>query len=470
MPYNINEEKSDIQFIVEGNEVYLKISKLPNGSGGSSPYIIKVGDASTPSDTNILSSLRVLKEISDRAISKTDADTASEIITFLKGLKIGGKSLSDIILSTDNISDTDIKDSSILSALKAAGMFLRKDKEDSTEFLLKLLGGIVTTFLKSENFESGQLGNGFGIYKKADGKSYMEVDELLVRVKAIFSELEIRKLSYVGGNIIFSSAGSKIVRVEETSDTYRCYFLADDGTTATTNGFAVGDQARCQTFNIKAGKYTGVANKYYWRLVTAVGDDYIELSKTDCDGTDIPAAGDSIVQMGNRTDSARQNLIEIVVTGDDAPAFIEYAGVNAYSLEGKRKTVLSPKGDEFVAKSFKIQTEDGSVTDLTQHTGYRIEKFTSPMYEFYTEGQTTYKATLSIRIFYNEKDITDTLPSTRFVWSRVSENTAGDPTWNELHESSASSIDITYQDLAGDTAFICQFLDNDKTVISTTNF
>jgi len=470
MPYNINEEKSDIQFIVEGNEVYLKISKLPKGSGGSSPYIIKVGDASTPSDTNILSSLRVLKEISDRAISKTDPDTVSEIITFLKGLKIGDKSLSDIILSTDNISNTDIKDSSILSALKSAGMFLRKDKEDSTEFLVKLLGGILTTALKSDNFESGQLGNGFGIYKKADGKSYLEVDELLVRVKAIFSELEIRKLSYVGGNIIFSSAGSKIVRVEETSDTYRCYFMSDDGTTATTNGFVIGDQVRCQTFNIKAGKYTGVANKYYWRLVTAVGDDYIELSKTDCDGSDIPATGDSIVQMGNRTDTGRQNLIEIVVTGDDAPAFIEYAGVSAYSLEGKRKTVLSPKGDEFVAKSFKIQTEDGSVTDLTQHTGYRVEKFTSPMFEFYTEGQTTYKATLAIRIFYNEKDITDTLPSTRFIWTRVSENTAGDPTWNELHESSASSIDITYQDLAGDTAFICQFLDNDKTVISTTHF
>jgi len=411
-----------------------------------------------------------IDDISRNFLSRVSDDTASGIINFLKGLKIAGKSLSDIILSTDKISDSDITDSSILSALKATDMFLRRDKEDSTEFLVKLLGGILTTALKSDNFESGQLGNGFGIYKKADGKSYMEVDELLVRVKAIFSELEIRRLSYLGGNIIFSSAGSKIVRVEEASDTYRCYFMTDDGTTATTNGFAVGDQVRCQTFNIKAGVYTNVANKYYWRLVTAVGDDYIELSKTDGDGTDIPMADDSIVQMGNRTDTGRQNLIEIVVTGDDAPAFIEYAGVNSYSLEGKRKTVLSPKGDEFVAKSFKIQTEDGSVTDLTQHTGYRVEKFTSPMFEFYTEGQTTYKATLAIRVFYNEKDITDTLPSTRFVWSRVSENTAGDPTWNELHQSSANSVDITYQDLAGDTAFICQFLDNDKAVISTTNF
>ena len=369
------------------------VSIVPNGTNNVD--IVKKLDSTIFTDSNVLSSLRTLLEITSRIItessneafsdekvpsakrlskeisaameslkkiylSKTDVDTASEVITFIKGLKIGGKSLSDIILSTDATDDNDIKDSSILSALKAVGMFLRKDKEDTTEFLVNLLGGIVTNDLKSKDFTSGQSGSGLALYDK-DGKSYLEVDELLVRLKAVFAELEIRKLSYVGGNIILSSAGSKITRVEETSDAYRCYFIADDGTTATTNGFVVGDQARCQTFNIKAGKYTGVANKYYWRLVMAVSDDYIELSKTDCDGTDIPAAGDSIVQMGSRTNIDRQNLIEIVVTGDDAPAFIEYAGVNTYSLEGKRKTILSPKGDEFIAKSFKILVNDGAV-------------------------------------------------------------------------------------------------------------
>jgi len=369
------------------------VSIVPNGTNNVD--IVKKLDSTIFTDSNVLSSLRTLLEITSRIItessneafsdekvpsakrlskeisaameslkkiylSKTDVDTASEVITFIKGLKIGGKSLSDIILSTDATDDNDIKDSSILSALKAVGMFLRKDKEDTTEFLVNLLGGIVTNDLKSKDFTSGQSGSGLALYDK-DGKSYLEVDELLVRLKAVFAELEIRKLSYVGGNIILSSAGSKITRVEETSDAYRCYFIADDGTTATINGFIVGDQARCQTFNIKAGKYTGVANKYYWRLVTAVGNDYIELSKTDCDGTDIPAIGDSLVQMGNRTDTGRQNLIAIVVIGEDAPAFIEYAGVNTYSLEGKRKTVLSPKGDEFVAKSFKILVNDGAV-------------------------------------------------------------------------------------------------------------
>ena len=39
--------------------------------------------------------------------------------------------------------------------------------------------------------------------------------------------------------------------------------------------------------------------KYYWRLVTAVGDDYIDLSKTDCDtGSDLPESGDDICSSG----------------------------------------------------------------------------------------------------------------------------------------------------------------------------
>jgi len=409
------------------------VSIVPNGTNNVD--IVKKLDSTIFTDSNVLSSLRTLLEITSRIItessneafsdekvpsakrlskeisaameslkkiylSKTDVDTASEVITFIKGLKIGGKSLSDIILSTDATGDNDIKDSSILSALKAVGMFLRKDKEDTTEFLVNLLGGIVTNDLKSKDFTSGQSGSGLALYNK-DGKSYLEVDELFVRLKAVFAELEIRKLSYVGGNIILSSAGSKITRVEETSNAYRCYFRADDGTTATTNDFVVGDQARCQTFNIKAGKYTGVANKYYWRLVMAVGDDYIELSKTDCDGTDIPAIGDSIVQMGNRTDTGRQNLIEIVVTGDDAPAFIEYADVNTYSLEGKRKTVLSPKGDEFIAKSFKILVNNGAVRIPAE----RGEWIKDTPYSYY--DRVSHKGSLWLCIISEDKTTAD---------------------------------------------------------------
>lgn len=228
--------------------------------------------------------------------------------------------------------------------------FIRKDRPDEAGFLIKFLGGLFSDYIQSMNFSSGALGEGFVI--KVDsktGKSYIEVDELFVRIKAMFSELEIKKLSYAGGNYMFTAAGMKCGTVEEHEDFWRCYLLVDDGETAIENPFKEGDQIRFQDFNIKPGVYENVSNRYYWRLCVGVGEDYIDLSKTDCDAnSDTPQEGDSLVQLGNRTDKKRQNAITLSVYGDDAPSIHQYAGINSYSLAGKEVTVISPQGNKFM--------------------------------------------------------------------------------------------------------------------------
>lgn len=228
--------------------------------------------------------------------------------------------------------------------------FIRKDRPDEAGFLIKFLGGLFSDYIQSMNFFSGALGEGFVI--KVDsktGKSYIEVDELFVRIKAMFSELEIKKLSYAGGNYMFTAAGMKCGTVEEHEDFWRCYLLVDDGETAIENPFKEGDQVRFQDFNIKPGVYENVSNRYYWRLCVGVGEDYIDLSKTDCDAnSDIPQEGDSLVQLGNRTDKKRQNAITLSVYGDDAPSIHQYAGIDSYSLAGKEVTVISPQGNKFM--------------------------------------------------------------------------------------------------------------------------
>lgn len=228
--------------------------------------------------------------------------------------------------------------------------FIRKDRPDEAGFLIKFLGGLFSDYIQSMNFSSGALGEGFVI--KVDsktGKSYIEVDELFVRIKAMFSELEIKKLSYAGGNYMFTAAGMKCGTVEEHEDFWRCYLLVDDGETAIENPFKEGDQVRFQDFNIKPGVYENVSNRYYWRLCVGVGEDYIDLSKTDCDaGSNIPQEGDSLVQLGNRTDKMRQNAITLSVYGDDAPSIHQYAGINSYSMAGKEVTVISPQGNKFM--------------------------------------------------------------------------------------------------------------------------
>lgn len=228
--------------------------------------------------------------------------------------------------------------------------FIRKDRPDEAGFLIKFLGGLFSDYIQSMNFSSYALGEGFVI--KVDsktGKSYIEVDELFVRIKAMFSELEIKKLSYAGGNYMFTAAGMKCGTVEEHEDFWRCYLLVDDGETAIENPFKEGDQVRFQDFNIKPGVYDNVSNRYYWRLCVGIGEDYIDLSKADCDAdSDIPQEGDSLVQLGNRTDKKRQNAITLSVYGDDAPSIHQYAGIDSYSMAGKEVTVISPQGNKFM--------------------------------------------------------------------------------------------------------------------------
>lgn len=271
--------------------------------------------------------------------------------------------------------------------------FIRKDRSDEAGFLIKFLGGLFSDYIQSMNFSSGALGEGFVI--KVDsktGKSYIEVDELFVRIKAMFSGLEIKKLSYAGGNYMFTAAGMKCGKVEEHEDFWRCYLLVDDGETAIENPFKEGDQIRFQDFNIKPGIYENVSNRYYWRLCVGVGEDYIDLSKTDCDAnSDIPQEGDSLVQLGNRTDKKRQNAITLSVYGDDAPSIHQYAGINSYSLAGKEVTVISPQGNKFMG-DFILKTGTNIMTQFKVLEGLIYSEISKVLDEVQAKDNYLYNA------------------------------------------------------------------------------
>lgn len=242
--------------------------------------------------------------------------------------------------------------------------YLRKDTDDETTH------SITVPKLLSENFLSGIDGTGFYLGNKAyDGKdtySHLEIDNLLVRNKAIFEELEIRKLSYVNGNIVLSAAGGTIESVEDQGTSWKCYLKSDDGTTATTNTFQVNDLVRCETFDIKEGVYEGVSNKFYWRQVIEVGEDgnknYIVLDKSNCaSGSDEPEAGDVIVQFGNSDDEQtnRQNIIIISATDEDSPSIKMYSRVISYDLnDAVLNSIISPGQVAFRTNLFRLISGD----------------------------------------------------------------------------------------------------------------
>lgn len=241
----------------------------------------------------------------------------------------------------------------------SAGKSGAKIGEDgAAELLSVLVRGLVTAKgIQSPGFSTGALGTGLCLKMDENGDSYIEVDRMLVRKVAEFIQLVIQEIKHVGGQIVLTPASMKCIRVEDTGSAYRCYFEATDGEKTVENQFVAGDQARAQTFNVKEGMNENVKNTYYWRLVTGVGDNYIDLSKTDCDaGSTVPAAGDEIVQLGNRNDVARQAAIILSAYGNDAPYFKMYRGINSYKLEGKEFVNLSRKDVMIISDNIKLST------------------------------------------------------------------------------------------------------------------
>lgn len=270
--------------------------------------------------------------------------------------------------------------------------FLSKVKTDVAEKLIRFWEGIAFGEQSDNNplgissdgiatlkevvsaaFRSGALGSGFklGDYN-GSGDSYLEVDRLLVRKAAEFVKLVIRELQSVGGEIVLSPAAMKISNVvyfEKFTvlseydgsplryDVYRCYFSQKKGDEEIENQFVMGDLVRCQTFNVKEGVNENVKNRYYWRKVYKVGKDFIDLLADDCDtGSDIPQAGDELVQMGNVFDTARQSVVVLSAYGADAPSLKMYEGVDSYSLENKEVFVLSRKEMFAIADKFRFVT------------------------------------------------------------------------------------------------------------------
>ena len=337
-----------------------------------------------------------------------------------------------MITTTDVTTPTD---RNVLSALRTERDFAHKRKNDRISALWTFSHGHgAKRGVQSQDYdnkvnEDNLFGHGFELVEKTNSQgntvSRLEIDELLVRTKAFFAELEVRKIAYVGGNYLFSSAGSKVYHVEwllsdgsvldkatHTADeayTFRCYMYSDDGTTATMNGFAADDQVMCRTFNIDSGVHTNVSNKYWWRRCVGVGkgkiagsdDDkeyqYVDISKADClENSDYPEAEDVIVQFGNWTDKARQGAIFLMVYGDLAPAILEWENVGA---DGKHFVLpdptiqISPKGNIFYGEFHSVadgsSSSSGSIEDQINALLQQIEEIRAQAdkkFDIYFEG------------------------------------------------------------------------------------
>lgn len=324
-------------------------------------------------------------------VSKQFDDEAQGLITFAKGLI--AKACADLAMGArfgNNAKITELGEA-VFNTIKSPEA--------------------VFNTIKSLDYDNAAE-QGFSVEKEKNGKYHAFLTNLTIWGKAIFHELEVRKLSYSGGNIYLSGAGSKLIRVvpvkQSVSATgvttwvkttegdtecvgWKCYLLADNGTTATMNYWQEGDQVRCQTMGeiTSGGTYNDASNKSYWRTIPDGGvstqNEKIYGTKTetyrDEDGNEqtrevqvelydgqafawivigkhsegfdnsiegdnktieiqgVPSEGDTIVLDGNRhrdeesgkyDKTDRQNVIVLETTGEYAPRIACFANITEY--------------------------------------------------------------------------------------------------------------------------------------------
>ena len=389
---------------------------------------------------SVSDTITFLKEILKATFNELSAKVAHITSLFLGGHELNG--VADINETLETSNDTVV--TPLYLGQFGVKHFLAKDKDDtaagyitflkglrlgkSTKYYIDADGNVTIDLLNSADYDDA-MQSGFGFYKRKDGKYGLNVTDLSVWGKAYFNNLTIRELTYVGGNLVFSPSAGKIFEVREITDAqgevtgWKCYLLADDGTTATTNMWEKYDQVKCETFNIQAGVYEHVSNKYYWRLVTDVSTEnevitdaegnvlydgkkyaWIIISATDKDiGSDTPAAGDTIVLEGNRTNTDRMNFVVKETYGDNAPREIGYTNVHSYTLSNDNLVYeIGPKKVRFYSRYFEVVATDGSPIKTVNNRGNWQSGNTYMYYD-----QVTHNGTLWLCIAPEGEEVTE---------------------------------------------------------------
>ena len=318
---------------------------------------LKAGDLMNFNDTDL--NIEGIISIDQLTIKEEDGKIPTYDITLREDKEVGTiQKIQQQISSLQNgnggtgagLTTTQVKNQ---VATEGSKHFISKINDDTAngtitwEKVQKLVSGLLVGNFNNEN--------GGSWTPDAEGRSHLITDYLEVRMKAIFEELVIKKTSTIGGKEIISPAGGVVAhKVEEVTVTYknvsqkayRCYFLAEQEGDSVNNDFAVNDQVRSESFNVRKGTYHKVGNHFYWRLVIGRNEDpvelegkkyhYIDLSDIDCaTASDVPAKGDVLSQCGNRTDVERQNCLIFSAVDTYSPSIGLYHGINSYSFANR---------------------------------------------------------------------------------------------------------------------------------------
>ena len=399
----LNAMESKIEELIYNGQSYV------NGGGGkgSSVYIIKSYDSTTPTDYNVYSA----KKVEDSFLHKDKEDKALSLISFMRGLLVGNFST-------------------------LSGGSWTPDTEGRSHLITDYLEVRMKAIFEELVIKKTSTIGGKEIISPAGGVAAYKVDEVTVTYKDV------------------------------SQKAYRCYFLAEQDGDKVDNDFAMEDQVRSESFNLNAGKYHKTGNHFFWRLVIGRDEEpvalegkkyhYIDLSETDCaTGSDVPMKGDVLSQCGNRSDPMRQSCLVFSAVDTYAPCLALYYGINSYSFDNKEYVEygVDKSGDK--PKAFFRSYGDAYIGDRpTKDNNYEGDSYVKYDSE---QKKVIIKAELSVKSTLQGNTLEETFKDIQKQFDRKAETwyQAEDPSiaWETDLEKSEHKGDLWYNTTNGETSY-----------------
>ena len=367
--------------------------------------------------------------------------------------------------------------SNVEQIVRAVGdkLYLRKDGISDRSFSPTQFFSLLT----SGDFRAGIIGGaGWGFFKDENGNWVLEADRVNVRQEMQVNTLVINQAEGRGGMEIDTAAFMEVTRVVETDNGYVCYFDQKNGSVA--NLFHVDDVAYCNRWTPENQEL-----KFYKRRVTAIGVDNIALSKTDVNGTGIPAEKDNIIHFGNYTDKTRQYVKVRDVVGGGYERYIEalnsvnaegveyyfvgkQAGESRWFVGNKDLVPYSGKGDgsyiEYKDRKFNLHNVGlsltstvgdktfGDIIEDAENSAVSVSILTDKGNVIFNgEG----RRVLTAHVFRGGDEITDTISQLAFSWERISADAVDDLIWNKLHRGIGNVCEVSNEDIIRNALFTC---------------
>jgi hypothetical protein len=128
------------------------------------------------------------------------------------------------------------------------------------------------------------------------------------------------------------------------------------------------------------------------------------------------------------------------------------SGVTLTSASAKQSKNIEALEDDLFGQTSKIESISGKIDDINAQKMYRTELVVEGVSIFRDKGQASI---MRCRVFSWDKEITDTLSASAFVWHRRSSDTAADTDWDSSHIG-MKTITITTEDVQDNASFYCE--------------